>query len=362
MPTDHHRYIGRCGIFGDRASNFAVQNADVILAIGTRLTVAQIGHASDLFAPNAKLIIVDVDGAEIYKKPTIRADIGVIADAKEFLTLFKEKYTFPGFEKWALHCEGMKKKYEKIVIPVPSIGISSYGVVEQLADQMPDDAIVVTDVGFCFIPTFQTLKLRSGQRLIHSGGVSPMGWGIPAAIGAAFTGCGPVICLTGDGGAMMNLQELQTIAHHRLRMAIFVYENDGYATMKIAQNNHFKREVMSGPRSGMSLPDFVKVAKAFNITTMEFNSLNALSHAMDTIFDISHQGPIVIVMHMDPNELIAPRVQAAMEDGKFKPADISDMWPHLPREEYANCMNTNEGVLNVVRRSERPRQKELGSD
>jgi acetolactate synthase-1/2/3 large subunit len=350
MPTDHPFYIGRCGIFGDRASNFAVQGADLILAIGTRLTVAQIGHASGLFAPDAKKVIVDVDHAELYSKQTVKPDIAIQADAGAFLKRMK---VFPhNASAWMKHCQTLKAKYQPAWTQ-PTTGISSYGFIEQLSDQMADNAIVVTDVGFCFIPTFQTMKLRSGQRLIHSGGVSPMGWGIPAAIGAAFSGKGPVICLTGDGGAMMNLQELQTIAHHRLRMAIFVYENDGYATMKIAQNNHFKREVMSGPLSGMSLPDFTKVAKAFNITTMEFNSLNALSHSMETIFDIAGQGPIVVVMHMDPGELISPRVQVAMEaDGKFKPADIADMWPHLPREEYVACMNPLEtGALpDVVRR------------
>jgi acetolactate synthase I/II/III large subunit len=351
MPTDHPFYIGRCGIFGDRASNFAVQGADLILAVGTRLSVAQIGHASDKFAPSAKKIIIDIDTSELHKKPTIKADVGICADVKRILSRMKAMPHNCSF--WMKHCQNMKEKYRKMVIPVPSRGISSYGFIETLSDQMEDNAVVVTDVGFCFIPTFQTLRLRSGQRLIHSGGVSPMGWGIPAAIGAACAGpLGPVVCLTGDGGAMMNLQELQTIAHHRLKIAIFVFENDGYATMKIAQNNHFNREVMAGPRSGLSLPDFTKVAKAFNITTMEFNSLNVLAHAMDTIFDIASQGPIVVVMHMDPAELISPRVQAAMEDGKFKPADISDMWPHLPREEYADCMNQKEtGVpSDVVRR------------
>ena len=254
----------------------------------------------------------------------------------------------------------MKAKYPPAWTQ-PKIGISSYGFVEQLSDQLDDDAIVVTDVGFCFIPTFQTLRLRSGQRLIHSAGVSPMGWGLPAAIGAALAGerKRQVVCLTGDGGAMMNLQELQTISHHRLPIAIFVFENDGYATMKIAQNNHFGREVMSGPRSGLSLPEFTKIAKSFNIYTTEFNSLNALSHSMGPILDIASQGPILVVMHMDPNELISPRVQARTQDGKFVPADISDMWPYLPREEYALNMQQT-GVLandaDVKRLDERNRR------
>jgi acetolactate synthase-1/2/3 large subunit len=361
IPTDHPYYVGRCGIFGDRASNFAVQGADLILAIGTRLSVAQIGHSSHLFAPNAKKIIVDIDGAEVHRKQTVKADIGIVADAKTILSRMWRQTTPVSLRNaWTNHCQILKNKYPTTWLAPSKFGISSYAFIHQLTDQISDDAIIVTDVGFCFIPTFQTMKLRKGQRLIHSGGVSPMGWGIPAAIGAAFAGKGPVVCLTGDGGAMMNMQELQTIASHRLPMAIFLFENDGYATMKIAQNNHFKREVMAGPRSGLGFPDFVKVAKAFGITTMEFTSINVLSHAMESIFDIASQAPVIVVMHMDRDELIGPRVQAKTEDGKFVPADIADMWPHLPREEFAE--NMNQGVSsNVVKRFDGRGQKILGT-
>ena len=352
MPTGHPYYVGRCGIFGDRAANFAVQNADLILAIGTRLSVAQIGHASKLFAKNAKKIVVDIDDNELHRKPTIYADIGIKADAKEFLKAIRP---FSRLDLWMHRCLEMKEKY-KPEWKQPTTGISSYGFIQSLTNELEDSAIVVTDVGFCFIPTFQTMKLRSGQRLIHSAGVSPMGWGIPAAIGAAFATDGKrqIVCLTGDGGAMMNLQELQTIAHHKLPIAIFVYENDGYATMKIAQNNHFKREVMSGPRSGLSLPDFTKIAKAFGILTREFNSLNLLSQSLQSLLDTAAQVPVLIVMHMDPHEVIAPRVQAKTENGKFVPTDIADLWPYLPREEFASNMNPEtHGVPDVVKRLDR---------
>ncbi len=352
MPTDHPYYIGRCGIFGDRAANFAVQGADLILAIGTRLSVAQIGHASHLFAKDAKKIIVDIDINELSNRHTVKTDIGISADAKDFLKLMSIN-TVRG--EWIRHCQILKRKYPP-QWQQPTTGINSYGFVQSLTNELEDSAIVVTDVGFCFIPTFQTMKLRSGQRLIHSAGVSPMGWGIPAAIGAAFATDGKrqIVCLTGDGGAMMNLQELQTIAHHKLPIAIFVYENDGYATMKIAQNNHFKREVMSGPRSGLSLPDFTKIAKAFGILTREFNSLNLLSHSLQSLLDTAAQVPVLIVMHMDPHEVISPRVQAKTENGKFVPTDIADLWPYLPREEFASNMNPEtHGVPDVVKRFDR---------
>lgn len=361
MPTDHDYYIGRCGLFGDRASNFAVQGADLILAIGTRLSVAQIGHASNLFAPNAKKILVDIDKNEVCSKPTFRPDIGVIADAHEFLSQFWPHVQVPSlYDEWTKHCQQMKAMYHPD-IGTPANGINSYFFVDQLSQHMEEGAVVVTDVGFCFIPTMQTLKLKEGQRLIHSGGVSPMGWGLPAAIGAAFAGAKQTVCLTGDGGLMMNLQELQTIAHHQLPIAIFIFENSGYATMRIAQRNHFKREVMSGPKSGMSLPDFAKVARAFGIYVMEFNVQNALAHSLPSIFDISSQGPVIVVMHMEADELIMPRVQARTENGKFLPTDIADMWPHLPRDEYAANLSTDGETTDVVDCTDERGQEILGT-
>lgn len=361
MPTDHEFYVGRCGLFGGRASNYAVQSADLILAIGTRLSAAQIGHASSLFAPHAKKIVVDIDKMEVVSKPTLRPDIGVIADAREFLARFWPHVQVPSlYDEWTKRCQEMKDRYLPLV-GTPANGINSYYFVEQLSEHLEPGAVVVTDVGFCFIPTMQTLKLREGQRLIHSAGVSPMGWGLPAAIGAAMAGARQTVCLTGDGGMMMNLQDLQTIVHNQLPIAIFIFENNGYATMRIAQHAHFKREVMSSPRSGMSLPNFTKLARAFGIYVMEFNVQNALAHSLQSIFDIASQGPVIVVMHMEPNEMIMPRVMARTENGKFLPTDISDLWPYLPREEHAANLITDGETPDDADRLERRGQKILGT-
>lgn len=364
IPTDHEHYIGRCGIFGDRAANFAVQGADLIIAIGTRLSVAQIGHASELFAKNAKKVVVDIDPAEVYRKPTVKVDVGVVGDAKEFLEQCWFWCQIPSpYAAWLKHCQEMKDRYPP-VISHPGWGINSYWFADQLSQHLQPDSVVVTDVGFCFLPIMQSLKLNSSeQRLIHSAGVSPMGWGIPAAIGASFAAPNrQVVCLTGDGGAMLNLQDLQTIAHHQLPIAIFVFENNGYATMKIAQNNHFRREVMSGPRTGMSLPDFVKIAKGFGIYVREFSSQGLLQRSLEDIFEITSQGPMIVVMHMEPGEIIQPRVQAKSENGKFLPADISDMWPHLPRAEYEANMSPATRGSDVVKRFDGIRQEILATN
>ena len=317
--------LGSCGIFGDRQSNWAMQNADLILAVGTRLSYPQTGHHRDLFAPNARKIVVDIDYQEATK---LKPDLAIVADAKAFLEAVNEHDAAGGWPSWQRECRA------RINDGVPcgsDPGIYAYAFVHQLSQHLSDDAIIITDVGFSFIPTFQSLKLKPEQRLIHSGGVSPMGWAIPAAVGAAFAAPGrQIVCLTGDGGAMMNLQELQTIAHHKLPISIFVYANNGYATMQITQNNHFGREAVSSPESGVSCPDFCQIADAFGLG---FSHLRQHWHVKEE-FDRWPQ-PILFELEMAPNQVIAPRVQSHMENGKFVPTPIDEMWPVLERPEAA---------------------------
>lgn len=337
VPHDGWGYLGSIGIFGDRAANLAVHRADLIIAIGTRLSVGSIGHAPHLFAPNAKKIMVDIDPAEIATKDV---DLGIVADAKEFLMSWLPG-THPNRD-WLTQCLVLKVETvpdhhpaeDRIDDTLDTGYIGAYRTVKTLADHMTADTAIVTDVGYCYIPTFQTLALQPGQRLIHSHGVSPMGWAIPAAVGAAMARARPVVCLTGDGGAMMNLQELQTIVTHRLPIAIFVYENGGYATMKITQNNHFHREVMSGESTDLRLPDFRRLGWAFGIYTMEFWDNESLDHAMDSIMTIGSKGPILVVLHMDRHEPIMPRVMSHSVDGKLVPATLDAMWPHMEIAPY----------------------------
>lgn len=311
---------GRCGIFGDRRANWTVQNADLILAIGTRLSVAQIGHHAKLFAPNATKIVVDIDGCEA-SKLSISADLVVEMDAKIFL----EKFRPPQAPReWLEQC--------KIEAPEPAHQSMSYKFVNELGKHI-DPMVVVTDVGFCFIPTMQVLKLRYGQRLIHSHGVSPMGWALPAAIGAAMSGASPVICLVGDGGLMLNLQELYTVVEYNLPIAIVVYCNNGYATMRIAQNNHFKRESMDPKISADML---LRVARGFGLPCIDVKDMIELPAAVQAMFRSVKLGPIFVALRLPENEVIAPRVQAAMEDGRFKPVTLTEQWPPIETEELVS--------------------------
>lgn len=323
-------YAGRPGIMGDRAGNFAVQNADVILCIGTRLSIPQIGHATDRFAANATLIVVDIDAAEAEKY----ADFAVVADAKAFLHAMQmqEPATRDEDQAWPAKCREWKYRYPvmKPEYRDTKDGVNSYYFMEELAKHLDEDAIVVTDVGAAFISAMQSLKLNGKQRLFHSGGVSAMGWGIPAAIGACLgSGRKQTVCLVGDGGAMLNIQELQTIVHHQLPISIFVFVNNGYLTMQFTQNNHFQREAASSPQSGMSCPDFKKIAQAFGM------SWSGVAHQEDLANELFEylKEPCLVAVHMPLGQLLQPRVQSKMQDGKFVPVSIEDMWPHLPPDE-----------------------------
>ena len=356
----HH--IGHCGIFGDRASNWVIQEADLILAIGTRFSPAQIGHVSEAFAPNAKKIVVDIDKDEIFRKTTLQYSLGIVADAREFLRLFAPKVqAMDKWDGWMKYCMSLKAAYPVAVDKSSEsyrLGkINAYDFVASLEKKLDDDAIIVTDVGFCFIPTFQSLQLKKDQRLIHSAGVSPMGWALPAAIGAAMAAPErQVVCLIGDGGMMLNLQELQVIKQHELPIKIFICENAGYATMKIAQNNHFKRETMAGSESNMTLPDFVEVAESFKISASEFY------YSVDKLILRKKKEPSVTVICMNPNQMIAPRVQAAlMADGKFASSTLDDMWPYLNEKRPFFAAKEEEESSNVVTLVSERGQEMVGS-
>lgn len=352
IPTDHPYYIGRPGIMGDRPGNFAIQNADLLLAIGTRLSVPQTGHSPHLFAPRARKIVVDIDPRET-AKPTIDVDLPIVVDAGEFIrALLATQPNLPRRGEWIGRCRGWKARYP-VMRPEyreTKDGINSYYFMGILSKHLDDDAIVVTDVGAGFISAMQSLPLRDAQRLFHSGGVSAMGWSIPAAIGACLAGGGrQVVCLVGDGGAMLNLQELQTIAHHKLPISIFVFCNNGYMTMQFTQQNHFGREAASSPGSGVSCADFTKIASAMLpmgaawILRPSPYLLN-VGEVVQGVLDTARKTPALCEVHMPPNQLLIPRVQSRMENGKFIPTPIEDMWPYLDRDEFAEQMGATEAV------------------
>lgn len=332
LDWDNGYAIGRPGLMGDRAGNFAVQNADVILAIGTRLSIPQTGHAPDRFAPNAKIIMVDIDREET-QKPTLDIALAIVSDAGEFIDdILASKRQFLRYE-WLARCQAWKERYPVMQPQYRDCkdGINSYYFMEELAKHLDDDAIVVTGAGAAFLSAHQSLKLNGRQRLIYTAGLSPMGYDLPAAIGAwrACEGKRQVVCLTGDGGIMMNLQELATIAHHEMPIKTFVFENNGYMTMQYTQANHFKREAVSSPQSGVSFPEFDELNLGFAVKTDRIGDVRSIKPIVQS------PRPWLVAVDMPPSQLLAPRIQAKSENGKFIPAAYEDMYPYLDRDELA---------------------------
>jgi len=332
IPTKHPNYIGRVGLVGDRAGNLAVQNCDVLLVVGSRLTIPVIGHTKELFAPKAKLIVVDIDPAEVMKK-TIRTDVPIVADAGEFLNSLVsdlEAASPISCDPWLETCRGWKAKYP-VMQPEyrdTSKGINSYYFMEILPELMDEDAVVVSDVGVAVISSMQSLVLNGKQRLLHSGGVSAMGIGLPGAIGAYLGGGGrQVISLNGDGGLMMNIQELQTVAHHQLPIKIFVFCNKGYLTMRFTQETHFGRQSISGTNSDLTCANFFELASGFGIQAMKLTGTADLEQGISNV--LMNEGPVLCEIHSPEDQLLMPRVKSRIENGKFMPARLDDMWPHL---------------------------------
>lgn len=302
--------VGRFGIFGDRAANFAVQNADLLIVLGCRLAVPHIGHDHKAFAPDAKLVMVDTDEAELFKD-TLNVQLPVHADIAEFAWAAQALHPTATYTPWLIRCQkwrdayGMHSEYRE---PTPGL-TNSFDFASELSESLPSDAIVVTDMGSAFTSTFQAARIRLGQRWFTAYGHAPMGYALPAAIGAHYATGKRVTAIVGDGAMMFNLQELQTIGENRLPIDIFVLDNGGYLTMKHTQENHFHRKVGSEFR----FPDWPTLAAQFGVS--------------------------IVSVKMDPMQPLTPRVQTVVEaDGTFRAGRLHDMYPYLPRYELAAIM------------------------
>ncbi len=349
IASDHPLYCGRPGTIGTRAGNFTVQNADLLLVLGSRLNIRQTSYNWQSFAENAFRIQVDIDPAEL-EKPTLKVEQAICADVREFLqtldALIPEE--IPNTQsrlEWLATCRHWLEKY----LPVQPRQrewqgkINPYAFIEQLGKHLDaDDIVVCGNATACIVP-YQALPIKAGQRMFSNSGSASMGYDLPAAIGAWFGALASrgkqkrIVCLAGDGSIMMNLQELQTIAHHRLPIKIFVLDNNGYLSIRTSQTNFFKRVAGESPESGVSFPDFVAVAMAFGIPASRIEGQPELETAIQTILDAD--GPYLAQVILDPNQQFEPRMSSRqLEDGQIVSASLEDMYPFLSREELASNM------------------------
>lgn len=338
IATDHELFIGRPGTIGTRAGNFVLQNADLVIIVGSRLNIRQVSYNWTSFARNAQKIWIDIDPAEL-RKPFVKADLPINADARALLPKIVERAELrqmqPETGRWLGWCRKIKARYtpKPSDYPVSRERINAYHFVHELFTLLGEDDIVVCGDATATIVPFQIAGLKKGMRLISNSGAASMGHDLPAAIGAAVAAPGRrVICLAGDGSAMMNIQELQTIARLDADIKIFILDNDGYLSIKQTQRNFFGAEAGSSPASGVTFPDFVKVGAAFGLPSVRIGKRRWKARLADFL---RRGGPCLAQVELDLFQEFEPRLKSRMVDGVITTPELDDMHPFLPPEEIA---------------------------
>lgn len=340
IEDDHPLYCGRAGNMGDRPGNWAIQNADLILAVGTRISIRQVGYNWKTWARAAEVIMVDIDPAEL-KKPTLHVELPVWADAKDFLEKLDAAAVGPvnTGAGWAETCQRWKRDYP-VVLPrhweENGETANVYAFIRYLSSSLPENSLTAVSNGACCVVGNQAYAIQRGSRMANNSAIASMGYGLPAAIGTCIGGGRrTTICLEGDGSIMMNLQELQTILTNRLPIKIFLINNSGYHSIRITQTNLFSEhtKVGIGPDSGdISFPEFRRIAEAFGYPYLCAHSNAEMKQAVDKA--LAMDGAVFCEIFTDTKQVWEPKSSTKrLPDGTLISPPLEDLAPFLPREE-----------------------------
>ncbi|MFO1118095.1 MAG: thiamine pyrophosphate-binding protein [Beijerinckiaceae bacterium] len=347
IPADHPLSVGKPGVVALRAPNFAIQNSDLVIAIGARLDNVVTAHNPAKFGRCAQKIMVDVDPAELAKFDGVdNFAMRVQADARDFieamLPLARAASPKPRRE-WLARCLDWKRRYPiNDGAPFPKSGpIGHFHLTQALSDELPADTLIVTGSSGLAIEFFYTgFQNKEGQRVFLTSGLGAMGYGLPAMIGAYMASDRkPFVGIESDGSLMMNLQEMQTIASHKLPLRLFLFNNNGYASIRNTQRNYFDgRYVGSGPVGKLDIPDLVAVAKTFGWDAFRIEDAADLHGGIQRA--LSHRGPLLVDVRLVNDEALFPKSAALPQaDGSIRSMPLEDMSPLLPRDEFrANMM------------------------
>lgn len=346
VPDSDPLYVGRGGMMGDRAGNFAVQNADVILAVGNRLSIRQVGYNWKTWAREAFVIMVDVDAEEL-RKPTLHVELPIHADAKKFLSALGDKLPAQGTlcaeSDWHASCRAWKRDYP-VVLPrhkEATALTNPYALVGALSSRLPAGYTIVVGNGTACVVGSQAYVIKKDQRFLVNSAVASMGYDLPAAIGACVAlGRRELVCLTGDGSIQMNLQELQTIVQNRLPIKILVINNGGYHSIRQTQNNLFgyRKKVGVGPESGdLSFPSLERLAWAYGYPYAACRTNAEIEKTLDAIF--ATDGACIAEFFVDPAQVFEPKsATRRLSDGSLFSPPLEDLAPFLDRDELRRIM------------------------
>lgn len=345
IEDDHPLYTGRAGNMGDRPGNWAIQNADLILAVGTRISIRQVGYNWKTWARAAEVIMIDIDKAEL-KKPTLHVEMPVWADAKDFLTKLdaaaEDKVHEGGL--WLETCQRWKIEYPAVLPRQWEENGSTanvYAFIRYMSSRLPEGSLTAVSNGACCVAGHQAYVIKKGTRFANNSATASMGYGLPAAIGTCIGGGRKdTICLEGDGSIMMNLQELQTILTNKLPIKIFLINNNGYHSIRITQTNLFSHhcKVGIGEESGdLSFPVYEKLAKAFGYPYYSAHSNQEMKSVVAEV--LAQEGPVFCEIFTDTKQVWEPKSSTKrLPDGTLVSPPLEDLAPFLPREELEKQM------------------------
>lgn len=359
IEDEHPLYTGRAGIMGDRPGNFAVQNSDLVLSVGSRLSVRQVGYDVNSWASHAYVIMNDIDQEEL-KKPSLHVEMPVWADAADLLKqldqAIPEGTKVSEAEEWIRICQNWKKEYPVVQQKhyEQRTPANVYAFIREESSRLNEGQITVVGNGSACVVGSHGYVIKKGQRFIINSAIASMGYDLPAAIGACVANqrwCKEtgekeqdIICVTGDGSIQMNLQELQTIIHHRYPIKIFLINNGGYHSIRQTQNNYFGKPLIGiGVDSGdLSFPDMSKLAPAYGFPFIRIEDNAGLAEGIEKT--LAMEGPVICEVMVDMDQKFEPKsASKQLPDGSMVSAPLEDLAPFLPEEELKRNMRFSQG-------------------
>ena len=334
LGHDHPLFFGSAGIYGQRSANFIFQKADLIIVIGSRISTPQSGYDLKEIGRCAKIVMVDIDETEFKNF----AHVHVLSDCGKFIENMGDMQCER--PEWVTECRNIRNEFPLVEkAHVDEEFPNSYKIIDKISDYLTSNHVIVTDMGTALLSGHNTIRLKEGATMFSSYGLGEMGYGLPAAFGAAIAAPHKqIICLNCDGGMMMNLQELQTIMQHKLNVKIIIFNNDGYLMMKHTQKLLFNGVLTAAnSETGIVLPDYMKVAEAFGYEKFRLKSWDDFNSHFKTF--VESDKPAICEIFMPPEQDFVPKVKGVLlEDGSIFAPPLEEMSPLLPYETVQRIM------------------------